>query len=196
MWIKIHSYDKNTLFAIKVYANGTNAVSGQKEGTDSTSPFDGTEVIAEDLSAQDYIVSEHGNPTWLDGVACGNGQATQFVSKPDGIGYSADTTLTEQAPLSGQNSRTELRFEIVPLKNKGSGFNIKTLTGKVIHFDEFVPSMTIFELKSMIRDREGLSEDQQTLVFGGQHLDDGKSSESPLINATDANSTTDKTFSQ
>lgn len=173
MWIKLHARSDSP-FAIKVYANNVNAISGENKGTDSTGLLRGMKLLAQKESAQDYIVTGNFESVWLDGIRSEDGRATQFVAMPDG---------TAEARLTGRASVAELRFEIVPIKNNESGFNIKILMTKTIHFDELVPSRTIRELKSMIEDREGIHPNQQSLFFGSSYLDndDRKSKLPPRI---------------
>ncbi|KAK9058722.1 hypothetical protein SSX86_023564 [Deinandra increscens subsp. villosa] len=80
-----------------------------------------------------------------------------------------------------QNSDTLADFHInkgstlilIPVINGSVCLSIKTLTGKTIPLNDVKLSNTIWDVKSMIQEKEGIPPDQQRLVWNSSQLEDG-----------------------
>jgi len=161
MWIKFKS---KRPFAIKIYAGGVNAVSGEPLHENLATMVRRKLMLSEGKSVQDYIVSR--SQLWLDGIATTDGNVKQFVATPVGVFYSVE------AQVAGTDAVAGLQFEIMPAKRKFMDIHVKSLTGKTITLS-VEPTMTIELVKSLILDKEGIPEDVQRLVHQGKQLEDG-----------------------
>ncbi|KAL2072051.1 hypothetical protein VTL71DRAFT_11394 [Oculimacula yallundae] len=161
MWIM---FDTWRPFAVKVYAGGVNAVSGESQSEDPAAMSRRRALLAEGKSIQDYVVA--GPQEWIDGIATANGTVKQFVATPAGSGYSVESQVTSRDSVAG------LQFEIMPAKHVLKQIIVRRLIGKSILLEDFDFDTTVGSLKISIQDKEGIPPDQQCLLFRNKELQD------------------------
>ena len=183
MWV---NFQAQAPFAIKIFVGGINAVSREPLTETPATLLRRMTLISKQQSVQDYVVPPE--QLWLDGIASSDGKVRQFVAMPFGTGYTVEAQITGQDVLGG------LQFHVIPSNwtpppprpkppvsvqiEKGSTadfvvseLNMKTLTGKTVTLRAIHSSTTIYGLKGMVTDVEGIPEDQQRFVFVGKQLE-------------------------
>lgn len=181
MWI---SFTSEGRFAVKIYVGGVNAVSGGPTTEINQTQARRYQLLNEQKSIQDYIVTP--NQLYIDGIASTDVTVRQFVAMPLGSGYSVEAQLTGADLIGGlQVDITPVKWNYsfvhplrIPVMPKPAGtphfaIIVKTLTGKSITF-QVSELHLVFELKCLIRDKEGIFTDQKHLIYKGKVLEDDR----------------------
>lgn len=183
MWINFHAKQP---FAIKVFAGGINAVSGEGTAENMATMMRRKQKLSQNKTIQDYVVAP--KQKWLDGIAKLDGQVMQFVATPENSGYSVEAQMT------GSDSVGGLQFEVVPTKY------IEKTTVDVIFRDEDMDEVTFrIKLSTPFRKvmeayctKQGIPASALRFRYEGNRVNQGKATYKLLVHVT-IDKTTDDT---
>lgn len=175
MWIH---FSASRPFAVQIYVGGVNAVSGELRTDDQSKTLRRLTKMANKESIQDYIVAPE--QLWLDGIADKQGSFRQIVAMPLGSGYSVEAQITGRDEVGGMQFMVVpshpppyTPFRGPPAPGTMSLF-VKMATGKTLHIHNVVQDTTIEQLQQHVEAVEGLSVDQQRMIWSAQPLNTRK----------------------
>lgn len=159
LWIR---FSGDCLLTVKVYVVGINAVLGESKHGSEISKKPDTKTKAKQICLA--VPSEQ----WLDEVVECDRSVEQFVAVPTGCGYSIEAQLTSADKIFW------FHFEIRSLRPQPdfSGLTYAgTLMGKTVWL--FAHSrLTIWRLKVLIQEKDGVPPHHQLLISEGRRLED------------------------
>lgn len=177
MWV---SFSSDVPFAVKLYAGGINAVSGEPVDETEVTLMRRLKLLQGYKSIQDYVVVP--NQLWLDGIASADGQVRQFTAVKMGMKYTVEAQITGKELVGGLQiaatpasfAEFKHRYTVMPKPAGTPHFQIfiSTLTGKLITLT--VSALhTVEEVKFVVQNKDGTPTYMQRFIFAGRQLEDG-----------------------
>jgi hypothetical protein len=120
MWINFNCVRP---FAVKVFANGINIISGKPSVPASTNRvplFRRRSSSFKGPIPQDYVVPP--KQLWLDGMVKVDGVAGQFIANPVNNKYNIGSLV------ESQNAPVKIKFEVTPTRNKDMWIYVELAT--------------------------------------------------------------------
>ena len=177
MWI---SFDSKVPFAIKIFAGGVNAISGDPTGNDDQAVMmRRLSLVEKNKSIQDYVVTPW--QRFLNCIAPDWESVREFVAMPLDSGYSVEAQVTGQDLIRGlQFHVTPATPLCIPPKHPNppgfddSPFKISIWTpmGKKTTLNA-LPSDRVFEVIERVEDIEKFPWDDPRLILAGKTLKNG-----------------------